>query len=123
MSKKIIGGAVAVIMVGGLALTQASAFAATGQNNSVPTAISTGAALQSTLPSLADSTEAHSQTGGADVGPNVQQQTGSQVNDSGSSLAAETAKETNGKKADGGVDSGPNVQIQSGSQVNNTVSQ
>ena len=97
--------AVAAALAGGALLTQVPVFAATATN---------------IAPSATASNAGAGQTGGANAGPNVQQQVGSQVNDGlpdAGGLAQEgKGKDGKGKKGDGGIDSGPNVNQQTGSR-------
>lgn len=101
---KFIMAGTSLALVGGVALfSQTATFAATSANSApVSTKLSSIEAAQTTQ----------------DVGPNVDQQVGNQINDGStdSSTVAETAPSST--DVSGTVDNGANVQQQVGSQVN-----
>ncbi len=109
--KKLIPAGVAVLATGGLLVGQLSAFAATpSATPSVPSVSAVPASSFEDVNATAD--------GGADVGPNVQQQVGSQVNDTNSPDSLNTASEHDQTDTSQAMDQGPNVQDQSGNQLN-----
>lgn len=110
MMKKMIPAGIAVLVTGGLMVGQLSAFAATP-----PAAPSTSSV--SVVPASSDEVNAIAD-GGADVGPNVQQQVGSQVNDTNSPDSLTTSSEHDQTDTSQAMDQGPNVQNQSGNQLN-----
>ena len=111
MMKKMIPAGIAVLVTGGLMVGQLSAFAATS-----PTAPSTSSV--SVVPASSSDEVNAIADGGADVGSNVQQQVGSQVNDTNSPDSLNTASEHDQTDTSQAMDQGPNVQNQSGSQLN-----
>ncbi len=110
MKKIIAASTTALLLIGGVsALGQMSAFAAT-----TPTA-------GTTVSAPADMKEVQA---GVDLGPNVQDQSGNQINQGGHDTTTSATDQKEGSKqpskeasVDHGIDQGPNVQNQSGSQV------